>query len=57
MKGRELLKATSAALLGLTTIPFGWTASAQPGRKKVLYFTRSGGFEHSVVHRYERREY
>jgi len=51
MKRREMLKTTSAALLGLTTLPFGWTASAEPRRKKVLYFTRSGGFEHSVVHR------
>ncbi len=51
MKRREMLKAASAALLGLTAIPWGWAASAQPGRKKVLYFTRSGGFEHSVVHR------
>jgi uncharacterized protein len=51
MRRREMLKATSATLLGLTTLPFGWTASAESKRKKVLYFTRSGGFEHSVVHR------
>ena len=51
MKRREMLKTASATLLGLITIPFGWTARAEPRRKKVLYFTLSGGFEHSVVHR------
>jgi hypothetical protein len=46
-----MLKAVSGAVVGLTLFPLGWTASGQPGRKKVLYFTRSGGFEHPVVHR------
>ena len=49
MDRRELLKLTSGALLG-------WRGSlaraASGGRSpKVLYFTRSAGFEHSVVKR------
>jgi type 1 glutamine amidotransferase len=38
--------------LGLTTFPLGWTAPAQAGQKKrVLMFTKSAGFEHSVIRR------
>ncbi len=50
MKRREMLK-TSAAALGLSSFPFGWVAAAEGKKQKVLYFTRSAGFEHSVVHR------
>ncbi|MCX6930888.1 MAG: ThuA domain-containing protein [Verrucomicrobia bacterium] len=51
MKRREMLMSTSAALLSLASFPLGWAVGAEPKRKKVLYFTRSAGFEHSVVHR------
>jgi len=51
MKRREMLKATSAAVLGLLTFPPGLVAAAEGKRRKVLYFTRSAGFEHSVVRR------
>ena len=51
MKRRELLKAGCAAALAMTGFPLGWTAAAPKKRQKVLYFTRSAGFEHSVVHR------
>jgi uncharacterized protein len=50
MNRREMLKAASA-VLGLSAFPLGWTAAAEPRRQKVLYFTRSVGYEHSVVHR------
>ena len=50
MKRRDLLKAASATL-GLSAFPLGWVAAAESKTKKVLYFTRSAGFEHSVVHR------
>jgi len=53
MRRRDLLRAASAAALGLTAFPVGWAAGADPKRRKVLYFTRSVGFEHSVVHRPE----
>jgi len=52
MKRREMLRSTGAALVGLSAFPFGWTAAAEKKKKqKVLYFTRSAGFEHSPVHR------
>ena len=51
MKRREMLKATSLAALGLSAFPLRWVAAAEPKKQKVLYFTRSAGFEHSVVHR------
>ncbi len=50
MKRREMLLATGAAALGLSAYPFRWTA-AQEKKWKILYFTRSGGFEHSPVRR------
>ena len=51
MKRREMLKATSAAVLGLSAFPLGWAAAAEKKKQKVLYFTRSAGYEHSAVHR------
>ena len=51
MQRRELLKAASLAAVGLSAFPLRWMAGAEPRRQKVLYFTRSAGFEHSVVHR------
>jgi len=51
MKRRQMLKATSAAALGLSTFPLGWAAAAEEKKQKVLYFTRSAGFEHSAVRR------
>jgi len=51
MKRREMLKAGSAALLGMSAFPLGWTAAAEKKKQKVLYFTRNVGFYHSVVQR------
>ena len=54
MKRREMLKATGAAVLGLSAFPTGWVAAQQKKgdqKPKILYFTRSVGFEHSVVKR------
>ncbi len=51
MKRREMLKAASLAALGLSAFPLRWVAAAEGKKQKVLYFTRSAGFEHSVVHR------
>lgn len=44
MQRRELLKISSAALLG-------WPALRAAQKQKVLFFTHSAGFEHSVVKR------
>jgi type 1 glutamine amidotransferase len=50
MHRREMLSASSAALLGLSTFPFGWTAAFEKRKTaKLLYFTRSVEYEHSVV--------
>jgi type 1 glutamine amidotransferase len=51
MKRREMLATTGAAVLGLSTFPLGWAAAADQKRQKVLYFTRSAGFEHGAVRR------
>ncbi len=46
---RDLLTAGSAAVLGMAAFPRGWTAAADPSRPKLLYFTSSVGYEHSVI--------
>jgi uncharacterized protein len=51
MKRREMLLATGAAALGLSMFPMGWSRAANRKTQKILYFTRSVGFEHSPVHR------
>src|SRR5262245_46042908 len=52
MNRRDLLKAGAAGLAwSLSSFPFGWTARADGPKKRVLVFTRSAGFEHSVVKR------
>ena len=53
MKRRDLLKAAGATLVGSTLFPLGFTAAAEArGKKqKVLFFTRSNGFEHDAVKR------
>jgi uncharacterized protein len=52
MRRRDLLLSTGAAILGLSAFPLR-SRSAEPSAKKtkVLYFTRSAGFQHSVVTR------
>ena len=51
MQRREMLAATGAAFLGLSTFPSRWAGAVQGKKQKMLYFTRSAGFEHSVVRR------
>ncbi len=51
MRRREMLLATGAAMTGLSAFPLRWVPAADDKKKKILYFTRSAGFEHSVVHR------
>jgi len=51
MRRREMLLTSGAAVLGLSSFPFDWAAAAEEKKQKVLYFTRSVQFEHSVVHR------
>ena len=49
MHRREMLMAGSAAVLGLSGFPLGWTAAAEKKKQRLLYFTRSVQYEHSVV--------
>jgi type 1 glutamine amidotransferase len=53
MNRRDLLRGAgaAAAALSLSRFPFGWQARADSPKKKrqLLVFTRSAGFEHSVV--------
>jgi uncharacterized protein len=50
MRRREFLLGGGAAL-GLSAFPMQWVRAAGKKRQRVLYFTRSGGFEHSAVKR------
>ena len=51
MKRRQMLKTASIAVVGLSTFPLSWVAAANAKKQRVLYFTRSAGFVHSVVNR------
>ncbi|MBM4091126.1 MAG: ThuA domain-containing protein [Planctomycetes bacterium] len=51
MRRRDFLVSTGAAALGTAMFPFRVSSASFQGRAKVLYFTRSVGFEHSVVSR------
>jgi len=51
MKRREMLLSAGAAFVGLSAFPFGWAAAAGKKKQKVLYFTRSAGFQHGPVAR------
>lgn len=50
MKRRQMLLSTGVAVVGLSTFPMRWVAAAEK-KRRLLYFTRSAGFEHSVVKR------
>jgi len=46
---RNMLRATGTAVLAASTFPLNWVAAAQKKKQKILYFTRSAGFEHEAV--------
>ncbi|MHB8899863.1 MAG: ThuA domain-containing protein [Thermoguttaceae bacterium] len=48
MKRREFLLRSGALALASTSFSLGWARAADE-KKKILYFTRSVGFEHSAV--------
>jgi type 1 glutamine amidotransferase len=48
MNRRDMLLATGA-VVGMSAFPFGWASAADKKQQKVLFFTRSAGFHHSVV--------
>ena len=51
MKRREMLLTTGAAVLGLSAFPLRWVSADDKKKPKILYFTKSAGFVHSVVNR------
>lgn len=51
MKRREMLLTTGACALGLSGFPFGYAAGDEQKRHRVLMFTKSAGFQHSVIRR------
>ncbi len=51
MRRREFLCAASAAVLGMGAFALGRTPNAAAKTGRLLYYTRSVGFEHSVVRR------
>ena len=53
MNRRDMLIRTTsaAAALGLLGFPLGWADDKDAPKRKLLFFTRSAGFEHSVVKR------
>jgi type 1 glutamine amidotransferase len=50
MKRRDLL-ISSVAALGISQLPLSWTWGADKPKRKILFFTKSGGFEHSSIRR------
>ena len=55
MKRREMLKLSGAAVLGVSAFPLGWARAAQK-KQKILYFSRSVGFQHSPIARKSKDE-
>jgi type 1 glutamine amidotransferase len=49
MDRRDMLRATGAAVLASSAFPLHWVAGAEKKKQKVLYFSRSAGFEHGAV--------
>jgi type 1 glutamine amidotransferase len=51
MRRRDFVLSAGAAALGLSTFPLRRARAARLRKQKILYFTRSRGFEHGPVHR------
>src|SRR5260221_489749 len=49
---REMLVRTSLAVLGFGCLPTVLEAAAPGKKRKVLFFSKSSGFEHSVIQRH-----
>src|SRR5918998_1327877 len=53
MNRRELLTRTglAAAGLGLSHFPLGWAAQAGAPKRRILFFSKSSGYEHAAIKR------
>jgi len=49
MDRRDMLRAAGVAVVAASAFPMHWVAAAGKKKQKVLYFTRSAGFEHDAV--------
>ena len=56
MRRRDFLSATGLATVGTSLFPLGWVSAAEKKPLKILYYTRSTGYEHSAVKRGENGE-
>jgi len=46
---RNMLRATGTAVLAASVFPLQWVAAGEKKKQKILYFSRSAGFEHDAV--------
>jgi uncharacterized protein len=51
MQRRDFLRFSGLAAVGAAAFPQGWTPAAENKPQKILYYTRSTGYEHSAVKR------
>ena len=51
MKRRDFLCASGLATVGTAVFPWRWTSAAEKKPQKILYYTRSTGYEHTAVRR------
>lgn len=49
MGRRDLLRTAGAVAVAASAFPLDWVAADEKKKQKVLYFTRSAGFEHGAV--------
>jgi len=49
MDRRNMLRATGTAVLAASAFPLQWVAAGEKKKQKILYFSRSAGFEHDAV--------
>jgi len=46
---RDMLRTTGAVAIAASTFPMQWVAAGDKKKQKILYFSRSAGFEHDAV--------
>ncbi len=49
MDRRDMLRAAGAVAVAATAFPMQWVSAGEKKKQKVLYFSRSAGFEHGAV--------
>lgn len=49
MPRRDMLRVAGAAVVAVSAFPMQWVSAAGKKKQKILYFTRSAGYEHDVV--------